>query len=228
MKLRGVVSAAACALLGWAALHALPAGAQTPAKKGATTKPAPAAPSHEAAGPTYAQRFADQCASCHGANGRAETSSIPVLAGQPSFYVVTQLYLLREGRRNNQAMTVVAKGLTDADLSGFSQYIGTLPPVAPPAPPEPIDTARMKRGQELTRQYRCIFCHGADLSGGQQVPRLAGQHEEYVLMSLQGYKSGTRAGYTQAMNAVLTDISEQDVATIAYYAARLPLAPVGK
>ena len=41
---------------------------------------------------------------------------IPALAGQHSFYAITQLFLFREGRRSNEAMTAVAKQMSDADL----------------------------------------------------------------------------------------------------------------
>ena len=49
-----------------------------------------------------------------------------MLAGQPSFYAITQLFLFREGRRSNEAMTAVAKTMKDDDLRGFSDFIGTL------------------------------------------------------------------------------------------------------
>jgi len=56
------------------------------------------------------------CAACHGANGRSDMPGTPVLAGQHSFYAATQLFLFREGRRSNEAMTAVAKTMSDADL----------------------------------------------------------------------------------------------------------------
>ena len=90
-----------------------------------------------------AQRFATLCAACHGANGRGEMAGVPVLAGQPSFYSITQLFLFREGRRSNEAMTAVAKTLKDDDLRGVSEFIGTLPPVPAPPPATPPDAARM-------------------------------------------------------------------------------------
>ena len=183
-------------------------------------RPAPAAKA--AAAPDYAQRFAAQCAACHGANGRSETPLTPVLAGQPSLYAITQLFLFREGRRSNEAMTAVAKTLTDDDLRGFSDYIGTLPAVPAPAPGTPPDTARMARGRALADQHKCVFCHGPGLGGGQQVPRIAGQHEDYLRASLRGFHSGARPGYTQAMTAAVSQIPVEDLDTLAYYAARFP------
>jgi cytochrome c553 len=172
----------------------------------------------------YAQRYAAQCAACHGPNGRSDMAGTPVLAGQPSFYVITQLFLYREGRRNNEAMTAVAKPMKDDDLRGFSDFIGTLPPVPAPPPATPPDAARMKRGQALALEHKCIFCHGDDLSGGQQVPRIAGQREDYVQMVLHGFRNGKRAGYTSAMSEAVGRIAPEDLDTLAYYVARFPAA----
>lgn len=200
-----------------AVLLALASGAHGQAK--------PAAPKAAASKPAapkvnYAERFAGLCAACHGPNGRSELANTPVLAGQPSLYAATQLFLFREGRRNNAAMTAVAKTLTDDDLRGFSDYIGTLPPVAPPAPATPPDAARMTKARGLAEQYKCVFCHGADLAGGQQVPRIAGQHEDYLRESLRGFHSGDRPGYTQAMTAAVSGIPVEDLDLLAWYAAR--------
>ena len=186
----------------------------------AATPSAPAATPNLPAGTPYAQRFAALCAACHGANGRMETPLTPVLAGQPSLYVITQLFLFREGRRSNEAMTAVARTLTDDDLRSFSEFIETLPPVPPPPPATPPDPIRMARGQALAEQHKCVFCHGAGLGGGQQVPRIGGQHEDYVRATLRGFHAGSRPGYTQAMTEALREIPPEDLDTLAYYVAR--------
>jgi cytochrome c553 len=180
----------------------------------------------ELAAMSYPQRYAALCAVCHGANGRTETPLTPftplapVLAGQPSLYVITQLFLFREGRRSNEAMTAVAKALTDDDLRGFSEFIGTLPPVPPPPPATPPDPIRMARGQALAEQHKCLFCHGPGLAGGQQVPLIGGQHEDYLQASLRGFHSGSRPGYTQAMTAAMSQIPPEDLDPMAYFVAR--------
>ena len=216
----------AAGLATWTAALALvavvsPADAQVKPKKPAAAASA-AAP---AAAGQYAQRFATLCAACHGANGRSDMPGTPVLAGQHSFYAITQLFLFREGRRSNEGMTAVAKTLKDDDLRGFSDFIGTLPFVPPPPPATPTDSARMTKGQALAQQHKCLFCHGADLAGGQQVPRIAGQREEYLQMSLRGYKTGTRPGYTMAMTEAVSQIPIEDLDVLAYYAARFTTPP---
>ena len=60
------------------------------------------------------------------------------------------------------------------------------------------------------------------LSGGQQVPRIAGQREEYLRESLNGYRTGKRVGYTPAMIEPASTLTAEDVDTLAYFAAHLP------
>lgn len=85
------------------------------------------------ASPSIQARFVS-CMACHGEGGISSQPRTPSLAGQPSFYAITQLFLFREGRRSSAAMTAVAKGMTDDDLRAFSDFIGKLPPPPAPAP----------------------------------------------------------------------------------------------
>lgn len=220
----GAVALAAAIVAGAVAAQSA-AGPGKPARPAGSsasqTKPGSSAPGPATAGSAeYGRRFASLCAACHGANGRSDMPGTPALAGQHGFYAITQLFLFREGRRANEAMTAVAKTLKDDDLRGFSAFIDTLPPVPPPPPATPTDASRMARGQALAQQHKCVFCHGSDLAGGQQVPRIAGQREEYLRESLRGFKSGTRPGYTMAMSEAVSQVSPEDLDTLAYYAAR--------
>jgi cytochrome c553 len=61
-------------------------------------------------------------------------------------------------------------------------------------------------------------CHNPDLSGRENVPRIAGQREDYLLKVLQGYKDNTRPGYDASMGKVLQPISEEDIGDLAYFA----------
>jgi cytochrome c553 len=213
--------------LAFAATMALVASGESVAQQKSRNAAAAPAAAARTSGGDYAKRFAEVCAACHGADGRSDMPGTPALAGQHSFYAITQLFLFREGRRDNEAMTAIAKTLKDDDLRGFSDFIGTLPPAPASPPPTPTDPARMSRGRELAQQHKCFFCHGNDLAGGQQVPRIVGQREEYLQMSLQGFKSGKRPGYTMAMTEAVSQIAPTDLDTLAYFAARFvpPAAP---
>lgn len=222
MSWRPSAVAAALALSGLAA--ALPAWAQAAKVAvggGAASAASPAGPASAAASGNalYAERFGSVCAACHGADGRSDLAGTPVLAGQYSLYTITQLFLFREGRRTNAAMVAVAKSMTDNDLRGYSDFIGTLAPVPAPTPAAPPDAGRMNKAQVLAQQHKCVYCHGTALEGGQGVPRIGGQKEEYLRATLHGFKTGDRPGYTRAMTEALSQVPAEDLDLLAYYAA---------
>lgn len=211
------------------------AWAEAPAPKAQASKPAAASkttPRPAAAPKTaidYGERYAANCAACHGSEGRSELPLVPSLAGQHSFYAITQLFLFRDGRRNDHpasaAMSALAKGMSDADLRGYSDAIARLPaaalataPQGQPSPPR--DAERVERGRQLVAGHRCSSCHGADLAGGGQVPRLGGQREDYLLIAMKGFQSGARLGYTPAMNEALSGLKAEDLEDLAHYLAQ--------
>ncbi len=214
--------AAAAAFVSLAVAAVSPVCAQTKKAKaaaGVSAASAAGSTASAAGAAVYGERFRAVCAACHGADGRSDMAGTPVLAGQHSLYAITQLFLFREGRRKNEAMIALAKQMTDADLRGFSDFIGTLPPVPAPAPAAPPDAARMNKGLALAKEHKCVFCHGADLDGGQGVPRIGGQKEDYVHTTLQGFKSGDRPGYTRAMTEALSQVPPDDLALLSYFVA---------
>ncbi len=207
------------------------AQAQTPARP----KPALAAPEAKApAKPVvdYTQRYAQQCAACHGTDGKGAIGLAPSLAGQHSFYAITQLFLFKNGRRDNVAMSLLVKDFSNDDLRGFAEVIGKLPAVsadrneakntATNAATNEVATnnKKLQLGKELSGKHNCISCHGSDLAGGQQVPRLAGQHEDYLLRVLEQFRSGQRLGYTPAMNEALAGLTPEDLAALAHYLSK--------
>ena len=163
------------------------------------------------------------CHACHGPAGQSVLPDTPSLGGQPSFFVVAQLFLFRDGRRNNAPMVEAAKGLTNDDLRAFAGYISRLPSPAPP--PDPPDAARFARGQAVTRQHPCGVCHNPDFSGREQMPRLANQREDYLLKAMREYKSASRIGYAGAMATELQRLSDDDLQDVAHFFAHLPRPP---
>jgi cytochrome c553 len=159
----------------------------------------------------------EPCLSCHGASGTSETEGVPALGAQRANYVLTQLFMFREGMRQADPMNAMANPLTDDDLREIGDLIAKLP--APKPPPDSPDATRMAHGRALAQQYRCSFCHQADLSGQEGAPRIANQREDYLLKSLQTYKSGTRRGYEATMAEALQPVADADLPDLAYYVA---------
>jgi cytochrome c553 len=160
------------------------------------------------------------CLACHGAGGLSRVPETPSLASQPQFFTVAQLFLFRDGRRNNAAMTAAAKDLTNEDLRALSDYIAKLPPPEPPS--EPADPARAARGRTLASQNHCTVCHNPDFSGREQMPRLANQREDYLLKAMREYKTGARIGYAGAMAVELRELTDADLGDLAHYLSHFP------
>jgi cytochrome c553 len=171
-----------------------------------------------------AESFSDRvtpCLACHGEAGQSGLPNVPSLGAQPAPYVLIQLYLFRTRQRLVEVMNEACKDFSDDDLKTFSDFIARLP--APkPAQGEPADGARIDRGQMLVRQYRCDFCHSPDLAGRENIPRLAGQREDYLIKSLSEYKANTRPGYDASMADVLARVTDGEILDLAYFLARQP------
>src|SRR3546814_19583707 len=73
----------------------------------------PAAAADAAAG----RQKARQCQTCHGIDGIAKIPIAPHIAGESQIYLETQLQAFRSGQRENEIMSVIAKTLSDADIS---------------------------------------------------------------------------------------------------------------
>ena len=176
----------------------------------AGTAPSLAAPAPEKA---------ELCKNCHGEDFQSQTANIPILTAQQPGYVLVQLYMFREGLRKAEGMSEVAKDLTDDDLRTLSDFIGTLP--KPKAPADAGDPARMAKVKALVDKEHCNSCHNPDLSGRDNIPRIANQREDYLLKTLREYKSNKRAGYDATMAEVLTPITDEQIVDLAYYIARV-------
>ena len=159
------------------------------------------------------------CFACHGENGSSQLPETPSLGALPAFYSLVQLLMFRDKLRVTEPMNEMAKGLSDDDLRKAGEIISKLPP------PEPVagtpDAARMDRARALSQQNRCNFCHQSNYAGQENVPRLAGQREDYLLKALRGYKDNSRRGYDAQMSEVVYDMKDEDFVDLAYFLARL-------
>ena len=158
------------------------------------------------------------CLACHGAQGVSGNEGVPSLGAMPTDFLLIQLYLFCEKQRVVAPMNAMAAGLTDDDLRTLADALTKLPP--PPPVGAALEAAEREQGRALAQQYRCTSCHGADFSGHDQMPRLAGQREEYLVKSLTEYKSNARPGYDPAMNEVAQEVKAADIAPLARYLAR--------
>jgi len=66
------------------------------------------------------------CAVCHGEFGIGTVPNTPNLAGQPELYLAEQLRAYRSGKRANEMMSIVAKPLTDAEITDLAAWFASI------------------------------------------------------------------------------------------------------
>ena len=86
----------------------------------------------------------------------------------------------------------------------------------------------LARGEDLVttgaggRTIQCFICHGVDLKGLGDVPRLAGVSPLYTVRQLNDFKNGDRAGsLAPLMTATVMNLTDEDMVAIAAYLGSL-------
>ena len=91
------------------------------------------------------------------------------------------------------------------------------------APEAPVAAVEVIVGNATVGKQKAFMCKGCHNKTGYktayptvyQVPRLGGQHAEYIVSALGQYKSGERTFAT--MQAMASNLTDQDIADIAAY-----------
>lgn len=166
------------------------------------------------AGKTKAQT----CVVCHGPMGNSTDPQYPVLAGQTARYIYLELKDFKEGRRKDPRMSPMAANLSRADMQDLAEYFAAQKPV-------PIafkaDGAAIEAGQKKSAEVLCTMCHLGGFSGQNEIPRVAGQHYEYIIKQLQDFRSHTRTNDAGNMASVTRNLSDDDIRNLAGYIANL-------
>jgi cytochrome c553 len=163
----------------------------------------------------------DTCAACHGPDGISPNQEAPSLAAQPDLFTQWQLVYMRDGTRKVEAMEEVVKDMTDSDIRFYGTYFASLPPPVP-AHPKPNE-AESAEALNLIGPRRCTNCHDDTMAGKGEMPRLAGQREDFLIKALRDYRSNVRRGRgNAAMVEIVATLSENDIRLLAEYLSRLP------
>jgi cytochrome c oxidase subunit 2 len=137
------------------------------------------------------------CQACHGANGEGNKElNSPRLVGLSATDLTRQIESFKNGARGYDPsdlgaaqMKPMAMTLTSAQaVADVVAYIGTL------SAPKPPTTVMGDAAAGATSYAICMACHGAAGEGNpaQNAPKLAGQHDWYIVKQIQNFKSGVR------------------------------------
>jgi cytochrome c553 len=158
------------------------------------------------------------CAACHGPDGNSTTAGVPSIAGQPKLFLENQLILFREELRKSEQMLPVVKGMKDAEIVKLAEHFSRLPARSMEA--GAFDKALVQKGRALAGKLHCGSCHVSDFRGQNQIPRLAGQREEYLDAEMRAYRDGKRSGGDTIMAAALYGVSDADIRALAHFLSR--------
>ncbi|MDH3413416.1 MAG: cytochrome c4 [Gammaproteobacteria bacterium] len=156
------------------------------------------------------------CASCHGSDGNSAREGIPSLAGQPEKFLVDQLILIREGVRRSELMRPFVRGFDDATIIAIAEHFASMP--ARPAEGSP-NPELFARGRALVQSGHCGGCHLPDYSGRAQIPRIAGQREDYLAATLMAYRDGRILRPDTTMNNVMHGAADDEIRALAHFLA---------
>jgi cytochrome c553 len=157
---------------------------------------------------------AEACAACHGPGGRSVIAQFPILAGQTSRYLYLQLRDFQEGRRTNELMTPMVAGLTRDEMREISDYFAKQ---KPPLQTFKTDPEKARLGKLKSDETLCTMCHLGGFAGQNEVPRVAGQHFEYIVKQLSDFKARTRTNDAGTMTSVANTVTAQDIENLAHY-----------
>ncbi len=163
-----------------------------------------------------------QCFICHGANGESASPAFPRLAGQNRRYLAAQLAAYKSGQRKSSAMQPMVEQLQPADFDALGLYFERQVPAAHEV--EDPDLAQVGRfihlrGNPFSGLAACATCHGAQAQGSEALPRLAGQHAQYLERQLRQFQQRERP--STVMHAIASKLSELELKSVSSYLSGL-------
>lgn len=170
---------------------------------------------------------ANTCSQCHGDRGLSIAPLFPNLAAQDKDYLIAQLKNFRDHKRSDphaQAyMWGMAHPLTNETIGKIAAYFSALPPPKGLNDQDPAQVAAGKKifehGIKSENVPACQACHGDTGAGSATIPRLAGQHREYLAAQILAFRTNQRNN--PIMHANVKHITDQQIRDIAAYLASL-------
>jgi cytochrome c553 len=158
------------------------------------------------------------CAACHGVTGNNANPQYPVLAGQTARYIYTELRDFKEGRRHDPNMDAIVQPLSREDMLALADYFSKQKQASSTFKADP---AKAAAGRKKADEVLCTMCHLGGFVGQNEIPRVAGQHYEYIKKQLADFKARRRTNDAGNMTSVASTLSDDDIENLAQYVTTL-------
>lgn len=158
------------------------------------------------------------CVACHGPEGVPLAPQFPILSGQHLYYLYVQLKDYKSGFRANPIMQPIAAGLEKKEMLLIAEYFSLKSwPEKPRLEPDPM----VKNAALLViTAGQCVACHLSGFEGNSRVPYTAGQNYEYLLSTLQQFKSKER-GNSPSKGSLMASFEDAEIKSLARYLSSL-------
>jgi cytochrome c553 len=187
----------------------------------ASAPPAPLMPITLAGDAERGAVLAQTCTGCHGIPGYYNAQPayhVPRLGGQNADYIEVALQGYRRGTRGHDTMQAQASTLSDQDIADVAAYFESFKGEAQTGPTRASE-AKIESGR--AKAATCVACHGPEgVAAAPQWPTLAGQHENYLQIALERYKSGQRVDLV--MNPLIAPLDDESIEELAAFFAAQP------
>jgi len=162
------------------------------------------------------------CVRCHGPTGSGTPDGlVPRIAGQHASVVEKQLLDYRRDRRWDPRMESIADRHHLPDLQAIVDVAAYVDQLDRPGSVGKGSGSRLSQGAELYSRL-CSGCHGLGAEGdaSRAVPRIAGQHYEYLRRQIHDAVDGRRPNYPPAHIRLLARLDHDGIDGIADYLSR--------
>ena len=153
------------------------------------------------------------CAACHGAEGVSTIPQNPIIAGQHLHYTYTQLKDFKAGRRASDIMQPMVANMEKSQMLLIAEYFSKQ---KWPKQSRAATAEQQREGQKVVTAGQCVQCHLGKFEGASGVPRVAGQHPEYIEKTMLDFKNKVRLN-SAAKNTLMKDFSDQQIKDAAAY-----------
>jgi cytochrome c553 len=165
-----------------------------------------------------------KCFICHGTDGESSSPVFPRLAGQHAAYVERQLADYKSGKRASSTMRPMVEDLGPADFKALGAFYASRPTMLHPV--DDTELAQMGRfiylrGNPYSGVAACASCHGPQGHGTETLPRLAGQHAQYVENQLRAFNKRERTNDNAVMQSVAAKLTELELKAVSAYLSGL-------
>lgn len=158
------------------------------------------------------------CVGCHGIKGRSSNLSYPILDGQNAGYLYRQMENYQHKHRGDLSMTLIMPILSRDDMLSLAAFYAAQTPAVTKFKADP---ERVARGRAKSKELQCPMCHGRNLSGQQEIPRLTGQQYDYVVKQLRDFRGGLREHATGEVADAIKALSDMDLENFGHYIAAM-------